>query len=196
MRRAVLGAFFIAAGTLHFVKTDAYAAIVPDALPRKREIVYASGVAEIAGGLGVLAARTSRGAAWWLIATLVAVFPANVNMAVNADRFRRVPEPLLWLRLPLQAGFVAWVWWGGVGGGPHCSGGGAGGVGGGGWGGGLGPPHHKVAARPRSAPARRRRAAPRRRARARRGSTRWSRRGSHRAPRSRRQPRTRTGSPR
>jgi uncharacterized membrane protein len=107
MRRAVLGAFFVAAGTLHFVKTDAYAAIVPDALPRKREIVYASGVAEIAGGLGVLAARTSRGAAWWLIATLVAVFPANVNMAVNADRFRRVPEPLLWLRLPLQAGFVA-----------------------------------------------------------------------------------------
>jgi uncharacterized membrane protein len=174
MRRAVLGAFFIAAGTLHFVKTDAYAAIVPDALPRKREIVYASGVAEIAGGLGVLAARTSRGAAWWLIATLVAVFPANVNMAVNADRFRRVPEPLLWLRLPLQAGFVAWVWWAAF----------------------LPPPHHKVAARPRSAPARRRRAAPRRRARARRGSTRWSRRGSHRAPRSRRQPRTRTGSPR
>jgi uncharacterized membrane protein len=110
MRRAVLGAFFIAAGTLHFVKTDAYAAIVPDALPRKREIVYASGVAEIAGGLGVLAARTSRGAAWWLIATLVAVFPANVNMAVEAERFDGVPEPLLWARLPLQAAIVYWIW--------------------------------------------------------------------------------------
>ena len=111
MRRTILGAFFVAAGTLHFLKTDAYAAIVPDALPRKRDIVYASGVAEIAGGLGMLTPRTRRGAAWWLIATLVAVFPANVNMAVNADRFRRVPEPLLWLRLPVQAVLIAWVWW-------------------------------------------------------------------------------------
>ena len=111
MRRVVLGTFFVAAGTLHFVKTDAYAAIVPDTLPRRREIVYASGVAEIAGGLGVLVPRTRRGAGWWLIATLVAVFPANVNMAVNADRFRSVPEPLLWLRLPIQAVLIAWTWW-------------------------------------------------------------------------------------
>jgi uncharacterized membrane protein len=111
MRRALLAAFFVAAGTLHFVRPEAYAAIVPDALPREREIVYASGVAEILGGLGVLAPGTRRIAGWWLIATLVAVFPANVNMAVNAERFRSVPEPLLWLRLPLQAALIAWVWW-------------------------------------------------------------------------------------
>jgi uncharacterized membrane protein len=111
VRRVLLGAFFVAAGVLHFVKPRAYEAIVPDALPRKREIVYLSGVAEIAGGLGVLAARTQRLAGWWLIATLVAVFPANVNMAVNADRFRRVPERLLWLRLPVQGVLVGWTWW-------------------------------------------------------------------------------------
>ena len=110
MARALLGAFFLAAGALHFLRPKPYVAIVPDALPRKRELVYLSGVAEIAGGAGVLAAPTRRAAGWWLIATLVAIFPANVNMAVNAERFRGIPEPLLWLRLPVQGLFVAWVW--------------------------------------------------------------------------------------
>ena len=108
MGRLLLGAFFLVAGSLHFLKPKPYAATVPDALPRKLEIVYASGVAEIAGGVGVLAGR--RAAGWWLIATLVAVFPANVNMAVNSDRFRSVPEPVLWARLPVQGLLIFWVW--------------------------------------------------------------------------------------
>jgi uncharacterized membrane protein len=83
---------------------------VPDALPRKRAIVIVSGVAELAGGAGVLVPEVRRRAGWWLIATLLAIFPANVNMAVNADRFRMVPEPLLWARLPLQGALIAWVW--------------------------------------------------------------------------------------
>jgi uncharacterized membrane protein len=106
----LLGAFFVVAGALHFLVPKPYVAIVPDALPRKREIVYVSGVAEIAGGAAVLAAPTRRAAGWWLIATLIAIFPANVNMAVNADRFRTVPVPLLWARLPLQGLLIAWVW--------------------------------------------------------------------------------------
>jgi uncharacterized membrane protein len=109
-RRAALAAFFLANGTLHFAKPDAYVAIMPDYLPAHRELVYASGVAELAGGVGVLSERAARAAGWWLIATLIAVFPANVNMAVNAQRFRRIPRPLLWARLPVQALFVAWVW--------------------------------------------------------------------------------------
>ena len=48
--------------------------------------------------------------AGWLIATLIAIFPANVNMAVNAERYRQIPEPLLWLRLPLQALLIRWAW--------------------------------------------------------------------------------------
>ena len=105
-----LAAFFLLAGSLHFLRPRLYVAIVPDALPHKREIVFASGVAEMAGGAGVLPARTRRLAAWWLIATLIAIFPANVNMAVNADRFRSIPKHLLWARLPLQAALIAWVW--------------------------------------------------------------------------------------
>jgi uncharacterized membrane protein len=109
MARLPLGVFFLGAGLLHFLNPKPYVAIVPDALPRKRAIVFASGVAEIAGGAGVLAAPTRRAAGWWLIATLIAIFPANVNMAVNADRFR-VAAPLLWARLPVQALLIAWVW--------------------------------------------------------------------------------------
>ena len=105
-----LGGFFLLAGSLHFLRPRPYVAIVPDALPRKRDVVYASGVAELAGGAGVLVPRTRRAAGWWLIATLLAIFPANVNMAVRADRYRRIPEPLLWARLPLQGLLIAWVW--------------------------------------------------------------------------------------
>jgi uncharacterized membrane protein len=105
-----VGGFFLFAGLMHFLTPRPYVAIVPDALPRKREIVFVSGVAEIAGGVGMLVPGTRRVAGWWLIATLVAIFPANVNMAINPERFRQVPEPLLWVRLPLQALLIRWVW--------------------------------------------------------------------------------------
>jgi uncharacterized membrane protein len=106
----LLSVFYIVAGTLHFLRPRVYEAIMPTALPAKRELVYASGVAEIVGGAGVVHPATRRAAGYWLIATLVAIFPANVNMAVNADRYRSIPAALLWLRLPLQALLIAWAW--------------------------------------------------------------------------------------
>jgi uncharacterized membrane protein len=108
--RRVLGATFLATGALHFLRPRVYEAIVPRYLPAHRALVYASGVAEIAGGAGVLHPRTARPAGWWLVATLLAIFPANVEMAVHAERFRRIPEPLLWARLPLQGVLIALVW--------------------------------------------------------------------------------------
>jgi uncharacterized membrane protein len=108
--RTILGAFFLAAGALHFLKPRPYESIVPDALPAHRELVYLSGLAEMAGGAGVLAEPTRRAAGWWLIATMLAVFPANITMAVEAERFEEIPEPLLWARLPLQAVIVYWIW--------------------------------------------------------------------------------------
>lgn len=109
-RRLPLALFFLGAGIMHFVKPGAYEATVPDPLPGRREIVYVSGVAEIAGALALLDRRSAPWAGWWLIALLIAVFPANVNMAVEAERFDDIPEPLLWARLPLQAGIVYWIW--------------------------------------------------------------------------------------
>jgi uncharacterized membrane protein len=108
--RAALGVTFITTGALHLLRPRVFQAIVPDYLPAHRELVYASGVAEIVGGAGVLHGKTSRPAGWWLIATLLAVFPANVEMAVHAERFKQFPEPLLWARLPLQGVLIAWAW--------------------------------------------------------------------------------------
>ena len=110
-RRLPLAAFFLAAGSLHFLKPRIYEAIVPDALKEhRREVVFASGVAELAGGAGVLHPRTRRAAGWWLIATLVAIFPANVHMAVHAERYRQFPRWALYARLPLQGVCIAWVY--------------------------------------------------------------------------------------
>jgi uncharacterized membrane protein len=77
---------------------------------RQRAVVYASGVAEIAGGAGVLHPRTRKAASLWSVATLLAVFPANVHMALHPERYR-VPggRLALYLRLPVQALFIAWA---------------------------------------------------------------------------------------
>ena len=103
-------ALFVLAGVMHFVIPRTYEAIVPPWLPAHRELVYASGVAEIVGGLGMLT-RWRRAAGWWLLATLAAVFPANVHMALNPGDFPQVPggRAALLARLPFQGAFAALV---------------------------------------------------------------------------------------
>ena len=105
------GPFFVFAGVMHFVKPRMYARIVPPYVPAPEVMVYASGVAEIAGGAGLMVPATRRRAGWWLIATLLAVFPANLHMAMNPEDFPQIPGggTALKARLPLQAGFIAWV---------------------------------------------------------------------------------------
>lgn len=108
--RAAVGVSFITTGVLHFVRPKMYEAIMPRYLPAHRELVLASGVAEIAGGAGVLHPKTRRAAGWWLVATLVGVFPANVEMALHPERFKKIPKSLLYARLPLQGAMIASVW--------------------------------------------------------------------------------------
>lgn len=94
---------------MHFLRPRFYLAIMPPWLPWHRELVYASGVAEMAGGAGLLT-RWRRPAGWWLLATLAAVFPANVHMALYPED-HPVPggRTTLLARLPLQLVFAAWV---------------------------------------------------------------------------------------
>ena len=110
-----LAAFFGFAGTMHFVAPRAYEAMMPPSFPRHRESVVVSGIAEIAGAAAVLPRRTRPFARWWLLGLLVAVFPANLHMAVNPEQvrgldLRRVPRWALWARLPLQPMAMLWVW--------------------------------------------------------------------------------------
>jgi uncharacterized membrane protein len=111
--RWALTVFMVAAGINHFVSPAAYVAMVPDALPAHALLVQISGVAEILGGLGLILPRTRRLAAWGIIALLVAVFPANINMAVNHLPLgsTHVASWLLWARLPLQLVLIAWAAW-------------------------------------------------------------------------------------
>jgi uncharacterized membrane protein len=110
--RALLALLFIAAGVNHFVSPAPYVAIVPPFLPWREALVYLSGVAEIAGGFGILWPRTRRLAGWGLIALLVAVFPANIYAAFAGMEIggRAVPVWMLWVRLPLQVLLVAWAY--------------------------------------------------------------------------------------
>ena len=104
--------FYFAAGSLHFIRPAPYLKIVPPYLPWHSELVAISGFFEIVGGLGLLYAPTRRAAAWGLVALLVAVFPANIYMALHPERFAdlHVARWLLWARLPLQGVLIAWIW--------------------------------------------------------------------------------------
>jgi len=106
----LLSVAFIAAGTLHFLRPEYYEQIMPGYLPAHRELVLISGAAEIAGGVGVAFTRTRRAAGIWLIALLVLVFPANLNMALDPERFRSIAPILLWARLPLQGLLIWWAY--------------------------------------------------------------------------------------
>jgi uncharacterized membrane protein len=109
--RRLTGPFFVFAGIMHFVIPKTYRRIMPPYVPAHTTMVYASGAAEIAGGAGLMLPRLRRPAGWWLIATLVAVFPANLHMALHPDEYPEVPGGAfsLWARLPFQGVFAAWV---------------------------------------------------------------------------------------
>jgi uncharacterized membrane protein len=114
VRRIALTAcalFFVGAGVFHFLRPEPYVKIVPPFVPWPQAMVYISGAAEIVGGIGLMLPLLRRAAAWGLIALLIAVFPANVYMALDHVQVTANPLPvwLLWARLPLQFVLIWWV---------------------------------------------------------------------------------------
>ncbi len=111
LSRRLLAGFFIGAGVNHFVMPRPYARIVPPSMRDDAErLVTVSGVAEIAGGLGVLLPPVRRLSGLWLIAVLAAVFPANLYMAREPQDFPRIPRWALYFRLLLQPLMMVWAW--------------------------------------------------------------------------------------
>lgn len=107
----LLGFFFVTAGANHFLNAGFYVRIMPPYLPWHLELVYLSGFLEVALGVLVLVPKCTSLAAWGLIALLIAVFPANLHMALNPELFPEFSPALLWARLPFQAVFIAWAYW-------------------------------------------------------------------------------------
>ena len=112
--RYLLAVFFVLAGANHFWNPSFYLQIMPPYLPWHGELVFISGICEILGGIGVLFPQPLRRiAGWGLVALLIAIFPANLHMAMNdVPMPGRPPNPTLnWLRLPFQLVFILWALW-------------------------------------------------------------------------------------
>lgn len=111
--RVIHAVAIIVVGITHFIVPEQYARIVPPQLPYPFALVYISGFFEILGGIGLVTPFVSVAAAWGLIALYIAVFPANINMAVNSIPIDGIPHIpwLYWARLPFQAVLIAWAYW-------------------------------------------------------------------------------------
>lgn len=103
---------FCFVGVSHFTNPEFFVSIMPPYLPAHLALVHLSGVFEILGGVGVLLPHTRRVSGYGLLALLVAVYPANIHMAMNPDQFPNISPAALYARLPMQFVFAAIVWWG------------------------------------------------------------------------------------
>lgn len=111
--RIAAGIFFIFTGVSHFLMPDIFMKMMPPVFPAPLFLIYLSGVFEILGGIGLIAARTKKAAAIGLILLLLAVFPANIYVAVNNVQLGGFMSEGIyqWLRLPMQLVLIWWVWW-------------------------------------------------------------------------------------
>lgn len=109
----ILAGLTMLVGITHFTSPQTFVGIMPPWIPLHLELVWLSGFFEILGGLGLLIPQTRKYAAWGLIALYVAVFPANIHMALNNVPFNGEPVPpiLLWMRLPMQGVFIGVAYW-------------------------------------------------------------------------------------
>lgn len=113
-RRAATSAYLLAGlltvtGTLHFIFPKALVPLVPPQLPAPQVLVYASGAAELACAAGLAVQRTRQWAAWATVVLFLAVFPGNIQMALDAGNRSATYRALTYARLPLQVPLVVWA---------------------------------------------------------------------------------------
>jgi uncharacterized membrane protein len=109
--KCLLSLFLVLAGVMHFTNTTFYLSIMPPYIPWHPAMVYISGVFEFVLGLTLLVPKLTRLSAWGIIALLIAVFPANLHMALYPELYPYISPLALWIRLPLQGVLIAWAYW-------------------------------------------------------------------------------------
>jgi uncharacterized membrane protein len=107
--RLTLAALMTGAGVMHFVKPRFYESMVPSWIGHETAVVAASGVAEIAAGALLVSERTRRVGAWSTVAILVGVYPANIQMALDATPPESSEDWAAWIRLPFQIPMLVWA---------------------------------------------------------------------------------------
>jgi uncharacterized membrane protein len=109
-----MAVFYIFAGLMHFLRPDFYVPMMPPYLPWHGALIFLSGVAELVLGIAVLIPSLRPLAAWGIIALLIAIFPANLHIALhNVAVFGNAEGAGIWnwVRLPLQLVLIWWAWW-------------------------------------------------------------------------------------
>jgi len=109
---ALMSLLYVSTGIAHFTRPEIYLAIMPPYLPFHLESVYLSGAFELGLGLALWIPRLRPHAGIGLVLLLIAVFPANLHMALHPEQFARFPPAALWIRLPLQLVLIAWAYLG------------------------------------------------------------------------------------
>lgn len=114
IHRYIIATAFVVTGLLHFIRPQTFVNIMPDYIPWHLTMVYVSGVAELMGAIGILVPETRFWAGWGLIVLLIAVFPANINMTVEAIEktgYNSWYSIAAIARLPLQFVLIYWIYW-------------------------------------------------------------------------------------
>ena len=111
--RLATGIAFIFTGVSHFIIPEKFMEMMPPFLPMPLFLIYLSGVFEILGGIGLIISKTRKIAAIGLIVLLLAIFPANIYVALNNIQLGGFMNYAVyqWLRLPMQFVLIAWGWW-------------------------------------------------------------------------------------
>ena len=111
--RLATGFAFIFTGFSHFLAPDKFMEMMPSFLPAPMFLIYLSGFFEIVGGIGLMISKTRRLAAFGLVLLLLAVFPANIYVALNNVQLGGFMSYAVyqWIRLPMQLVLIGWVWW-------------------------------------------------------------------------------------
>ncbi|MGF1570439.1 MAG: MauE/DoxX family redox-associated membrane protein [Nodosilinea sp.] len=111
--RVILAICMVVAGVLHFVQPEPFIRIVPEFLPAPAALVYISGAIEVLLGVGLLWPPGRQISAWGLVVLFIAVYPANINMAVNHIPIAGIPDTWWFhaIRLPFQFVLIAWAYW-------------------------------------------------------------------------------------
>lgn len=107
----IITLFFLSGGIAHFIFVDFFVQAMPSYLSYHKELVLISGVFELLGAIGILVPQTRLLAAYGLIALIIAVYPANINMALHPEKYPDLSALFLYIRLPFQFLFIAFVWW-------------------------------------------------------------------------------------
>ena len=107
----IMSLFYIIAGTNHFINPDWYVRIVPPIFPFKTAIVYISGILEIILGSLLIFPKTRFIAGWGLIILLVAVYPANIYVALTNGEAMDITPLIAWGRLPFQFVLIGIAYW-------------------------------------------------------------------------------------